>query len=108
MALSIGGCDWRTKPSREELPHIRGQGQRPGGPHARRAAAKRSYPTSEVRSSGRECQTVTAQERRRGDTPRPRSGAAIRGVTPRPRPGAAPGRSNPTPKEPWLHGRRRA
>ena len=108
MALSTGGCDWRTKPSREELPHIRGQGQRPGGPHARRAAAKRSYPTSEVRSSGRECQTVTAQERRRGDTPRPRSGAAIRGVTPRPRPGAAPGRSNPTPKEPWLHGRRRA
>ena len=95
MALSTGGCDRRTKPSREELPHIRGQGQRPGGPHARRAAAKRSYPTSEVRSSGRECQTVTAQERRRGDTPRPR-------------PGAAPGRSNPTPKELWLHGRRRA
>ena len=45
--LSAGG--------REELPHIRGQGQKLGGPHARRAVAKRSYPTSEVRGSGREC-----------------------------------------------------
>ena len=42
------------KRDREELPHVRGQGQRPGGPHARRAAAKRSYPTSEVRGSGQE------------------------------------------------------
>ena len=39
-------------------------------------AAKRSYPTSEVRGSGREYQTATAQERRRGATPRPRSGGA--------------------------------
>ena len=45
-ALSAGG--------REELPHLRGQGQEPGGPHDRRAAAKRSYPTSEVRGSGQE------------------------------------------------------
>ena len=35
----------------EEPPHVRGQGQKPGGPHARRAAAKRSYPASEVRGS---------------------------------------------------------
>ena len=42
------------------------------------AVAGRSYPTSEVRGSGRECQAVTAQERRRGDTPRPRSGAVAR------------------------------
>ena len=41
----------------EELPHVRGQGQKPGGPQARRAAAKRSYPMSEVRGSGREDQT---------------------------------------------------
>ena len=34
---------------REELPHFRGQGQKPGGPHARTALAKRSYPTSEAR-----------------------------------------------------------
>ena len=33
----------------EEVPHIQGQGQKPGGPHARRVVAKRSYPMSEVR-----------------------------------------------------------
>ena len=38
------------------------QGQKPGGPHARGAAAKRSYPTSEVRGSGQECQAVKVQE----------------------------------------------
>ena len=36
---------------REELPDIRGQGQKPGGPYAQGAVAKRSYPTSEVRGS---------------------------------------------------------
>ena len=65
-----------TKRSWEELPHIRGQGQKPGGPHARRAVAKRSYPTSEVRGSGWECQAVTAQEWPRGATPHLRPGAA--------------------------------
>ena len=29
-------------------------GQKPGGPHARGAAAERSYPTSEVKGGGRE------------------------------------------------------
>ena len=67
------GC---TKHGREELPHIRGQGQKLGGPHARKAAAKRSYPMSEVKGSGRECQTATAQELPRGTTPRLRSGGA--------------------------------
>ena len=47
-ALSAGGC------SPEELPHIRGEGQKPGGPHAQRVVAKRSYPTSEVRGGSRE------------------------------------------------------
>ena len=42
------------KRSREELPHVRGQGQKLEGPHARRVAAKRSYPTSKVRGSGGE------------------------------------------------------
>ena len=55
------------KRGREELPHVRGQGQKPRGPHARGAAAKaatsrlrsgvvaeRSYPVSEVGGSGRE------------------------------------------------------
>ena len=59
------GC---TKRSREEPPHGRGQGQKPGGPLARRAVAKRSYPTSEVRGSSREYQTATAQEWPRGAT----------------------------------------
>ena len=35
----------------------------------------KSYPTSEVRDSGPECQAVMAQERPGGATPRPRSGA---------------------------------
>ena len=43
-ALSTGGCARSTKHGREELPHMRGQGQKPGGPHARMAEAKRSYP----------------------------------------------------------------
>ena len=60
----------------EEPPHVRGQGQKPGGLHARRAAAKRSYPISEVRGSSREHKTATVQERPRGATPRPRSGRA--------------------------------
>ena len=63
------------KRSREELPHVRGQGQKPGGPHARRAVAKRSYPTSEVRGSGWECQAATAQER-----PRRATQAHVQGV----------------------------
>ena len=113
-------CRRLRKRGREELPHVRGQGQKPGGPHTRRAAAKRSYPTSKVRGSCRECQTATAQERReelrrvgdqggrpRGDTQRPRSGATTRGVTPCPRSGVG-GRSNTTSKEPWLRERRRA
>ena len=94
--------------------------QKPGGPHARRAAAKRSYPTSEVRGSGREYQTATAQEWRIGATLRPRlgvggaaAGAAerrypaseVRGGSweeiphaPSPRPGTTGGRSYPTPE----------
>ena len=79
----------------EELPQVGGQGQKPGGPHARGAAAKRSYPMSEVRTSGRECQAATAQEQ-------------LRGVIPHPRSGAAAGRNNPTSKEQWLCGQRRA
>ena len=40
--------------------------------------AERSYPTSEVRGSGLECQAVMAQERLRGATPCLRSVAAGR------------------------------
>ena len=55
---------------------------------------KRSYPTSEVKGSDRECQAATAQEWLRGATPSPRFRAAAK-------------RSNPTSKEWWLHQRRR-
>ena len=42
------------KRGREELPHVRGQGQKPGGPHAQGATAKRSYPLPKARGSGLE------------------------------------------------------
>ena len=43
------------KRGREELPHIRGQGQRPRVPGCNGAGtAKRSYPTPEARGGGRE------------------------------------------------------
>ena len=106
------------------LRHVQGQRQKLGGPHARRAGAKTSYPTSEVRAGSQECQAVTAQEpwrratqvrgqgrRLGGATPRPHTGGQGQrrgGTTPRLRPGAAAGRTNPTSKEPWLRRRRRA
>ena len=95
---------WRARysaGSREEPPHVRGQGQKPGGPHARRAAAKRSYSTFEVRGSGGEYQTATAQERLWGVTPRLRSGAVAgrRYPTPHARgPGRWPGGPTPRPR----------
>ena len=78
------------------------------------SAAERSYPTSQVRGSGRECQAATAQEwqrratqvrgqgqRQRGATPRPRSGVAARRRYPTPprlRPEVTAGRSNRMPE----------
>ena len=108
LSLLAGGCDRCTKHSREELPHIRDQGQKPEGPHAQRAAARRSYATSEIRGSGQECQAGTAQERLRGVTQVRGQGQQPRGATPHPRPGAAARRSNPTSKKRWLRGHRRA
>ena len=68
---------------REEKPHARGQGEQPGGPHGRRAAAKKGYPTPEARGCSRE-----EKPHARGQ-------------------GQQPG--GPTPsKEPWLHGRKQA
>ena len=59
----------------------------------RRSVAKRSYPTSEVRGSSRECQAETAQSGLEElPTPEARAGAA---------------RSNLTSKEQWLRERRR-
>ena len=63
--------------SQEELPHVRGQGQRPRVPDCDGAGtAERSYPTSEVRGGGREeLPHVRGQGGwPRGATPRARSG----------------------------------
>ena len=77
------------KHGREEPPQVRGQGQKPGGPHAQRVVAKSSYPPSEVRGSGSgwEYQTAMAQEWPRGATPHLRSGGEARGHTQPPRSG---------------------
>ena len=95
---SVGGCDGVQR-GWEEQPHIRGQEQKPGGPHARGVVAKRSYPTSEVRGSGRECQAATAEERIRGATPRLRSEAAAGRSYPtsQVRGGGWPGGATPCP-----------
>ena len=104
----MGGCNQYTKCSREELPHVQGQGQKPGGPHGRRAVANRNYSMSEVRGSSLVSQAATAQEQPRGVTPLLRSGVVAERSYPHPRPRAAIGRSNPTSKERWLCRRRRA
>ena len=61
------------------------RGRRWEDPHARGEAAKRSYPTSEVRGSGQKCQAAMVQE-------------WPRGATRRPMPGAVAGRTYPTPQ----------
>ena len=59
------------------------------------AAAKRSYPTSEVRGSGRACQAAMAQERLRGATQVQGQGQRPGGATPHPRSGVVAERSYP-------------
>ena len=81
MSTGAGGCCQCTKRSGEELPYIRGQGQRPRVPGCDSAGtAERSYPMSKVRGDGIE------------EPPH------VRGQGKCPRPGAAAGRSNPTPE----------
>ena len=54
-ALSAGGCDRHSKHGQEELPHVRGQGQRRRVPDCDGAGkAERSYPASEVSGGSRE------------------------------------------------------
>ena len=98
-ALSTGACDHCTKHGREDISHIRGQEQKLGGPHVQRAVAKRSYPTSEVRGIGRECQAATAQEWLRGAIPCPRSGVAARRSHP-----ASEARGGGQEKQPHVQG----
>ena len=59
------------------------------------SVAERSYPTSEVRGSGLECQAATAQERLRGATLRRGQGRRLGGDTLSPRSGVAAERSYP-------------
>ena len=98
-------CDRRTKRGREELPHVQDQGQKPGGYHTPSAAAKRSYPISEVRGSGREFQAAMAQERPRRAT-QVRGKGRRSGPTPRPRSGGGAGAGGPRGAIPrWRSGR---
>ena len=108
--LSAVGCDQGTKHCREELPHVPGQGQKPGGSHARRVEAKRSYPTW----SGAAAESARLRQCRNGQEELPKSevrgggqeelpyfrgqGQRLRGATLSPRPGAAARRSNPKPE----------
>ena len=75
-----------------------------GGPHARRAAAERSYPGCEVRGGGpEEIPSVRGQGRRREELPGVR-GQGLRWKeiphAPSLRPGATGERSYPTPLSP--------
>ena len=86
--------------SQEELPHVRGQGQRRRVPDCDGAGtAQKSYPASEVRGGG-ERSYLASEVRGGGQEEIPHA--------PSPRPGAAGGRTNPRSKELWLHGLRRA
>ena len=72
--------------SREELPHAptpeaRGDGWEEQPTPEARGGDEWSYPMSEVRGSGREYQTVTAQEQPRGDTTASEVGGRPRGDT---------------------------
>ena len=89
--VSAGGCEWLTKHGRKELPHVRGQGQRPREPGCDGAGtAERSYPEPEVSGGSREeTPRVRGQWWPGGDTPRPKSGWWPRGATLCPRSGMA-------------------
>ena len=105
---------------REELPHVWGQGQKPGGPHARGAVAKRGYPTSEdgaAATSARLGQHRSSQEelphawgqgqRPGGATPHPRIGGCAgtggpRGAIPCSRSGWAAVRRYPSSKNTYT------
>ena len=87
------------KRSREEPPHIRGQGQKPGPiPEGRRPRGVTPRPRSgAVAKSTR----LRQQERPRGVTSCPRSGATAQRsypTPPGPGPRAVAGRSNPMPE----------
>ena len=64
------------------------------------STAEKSYPRSEVRGSGLECQAATAQERPRGATLRPRPGVMAERRYP-----ASEARGGSREKPPWSEAR---
>ena len=60
-----------------------------------RGGEEKSYPTSEVRGSGRECQAAAVQEQLRVTTPTQGQGQWPVGATPRPRSGGYAGTGGP-------------
>ena len=84
----------------EELPYVRGQGQRPRVPDCDgTGTAERSYPAFELREVGREeIPSVRGRGGRREEILH----------APNLKPGAAARRTNHTSKEPWLRRRRRS
>ena len=107
----IGNLDWRTKHSREELPHVRGQGQWPRVPGSDGAGtAERSYPVPEAKGGGWEEPPRVHDQgqgwRPRGPTPPLRPGAVAGGATPCPRSGGCAGAGGPRGAIPrWRSGR---
>ena len=90
--LSVGGC--------EELPHVRGQGQRPRVPGFDGAGTvERSYPASEVRGSGREeLHCVQGQGRPEEATSHLRPGAVTLRSHPEPEARGGSWEEPPTPE----------
>ena len=79
------------------LPQVWGQGQKPGGPHALEEAAKRSYPTSEVRGKWPRvpgCDGAGTAERGY-PTSEIRGGGQEGGAAPPPRRGSCAGAGKP-------------
>ena len=73
----------------EELPHVPGQGQKPGVPHAQRAVAKGVTPHPR---SGAAAESARLRRRRNGREELPKSevrGSGWEDLPPRPRSGAA-------------------
>ena len=95
-----GGCDQHTKSSREELPHVRGQGRSREDPIPEGWRPRGVTPRLR---SGAVAESARLRQHRNGEKsyPSPRSGAMAGRSYPKPpcrRQGIAAGRSYPTPE----------
>ena len=92
-ALSTGSCEWKR--CQEELPHVRGQGQKPGGPKPEGRWPRGVTPRLR---SGAAAESARLRRHRNGREELPcvrGKGLQPRGATPCPRPGAVAERSHP-------------